>query len=201
MRLTDAPPEVQRAIEAIDDANSADPNRLNFEGVEQPLALLQGRLASKWLARLEPNAGAAVEIGVRAHHLRRWTVERESYPDGRAGYHRWKRAAKEVHAIALGEVTKDCGLDRFVLERAQDLVRRVGLGVDAETQLVEDCACLVFLETQFEPLIEKIGEEKVVDAVAKTLKKMSPAAIGLAGEAVGGQAGRAVLAKAVSAAP
>jgi Domain of unknown function (DUF4202) len=186
------------AIAAVDEANGLDPNSVLFAGAESPLAQVQGARASIWLDRLASNPPDAVVLAVRAHHLRRWTVDRSSYPEGRAGYHRWKRAAKEVHASALAEVVVECGVESEVLERAQELVQRIGLGTDPETQLIEDCACLVFLETQYESLIAKIGRDKVVDAVRKTVKKMSPDAIALAGEAIGTDLGRSVLAEATT---
>ena len=197
MRLSVASPEALRAIEAVDAANALDPNVISFSGNEYPLALLQGQRASLWLERLDPAASDAARIAARAHHLRRWTVNRSAYPEGRVGYHRWKKAAKDVHAVALAEITVGTGLGDAVLLRSQMLVRRIGLGTDPETQVVEDCACLVFLETQFETLIDKIGRDPVVDAVRKTLKKMSPAAIQLAGDAVGSELARSVLGQAV----
>jgi hypothetical protein len=189
---------VSAAFAAIDAANALDPTIASFGGITGPLAKVQGERATVWLARLEPDPSQALQLAVRAHHLRRWTVERASYPEGRAGYHRWKRAAKEVHAAALGEVLTPLHLDDAVVARAQTLVQRIGLGTDPETQSVEDCACLVFLEAQFESLVEKIGREKVVDAVRKTVKKMSPAAIALAGEAVESEIGRSVLVEATT---
>jgi hypothetical protein len=189
---------VAGAFAAIDAANALDPTSVSFGGITGPLAKVQGERATVWLGRLEPDPSLALQFAVRAHHLRRWTVERASYPEGRAGYHRWKRAAKEAHAAALGEVLAPLNLDDAVVARAQTLVQRIGLGTDPETQGVEDCACLVFLEAQFESLVEKIGREKVVDAVRKTVKKMSPAAIALAGEAVESEIGRSVLVEATT---
>jgi hypothetical protein len=186
------------ALHSVDVANRADPNRVQFDGEEWALAELQGVRASAWLEQLAPDPPEAVQLAVRAHHLRRWSVVRAEYPDGRVGYHQWKRAAKEVHATALVQVTDGLGLAPDVVTRAQALVRRNGLGSDPETQLVEDCACLVFVETQFEPLIDKIGRDKVVDAVRKTVRKMSPAAVALAPAAVRTDAGRSVLVEAVS---
>jgi hypothetical protein len=188
---------LEAVFAAVDRANGEDPNRIDFDGGQWPLAELQGLRATHWLERLAPDAADAVWIAARAHHLRRWTVARLDFPEGRAGYHRWKRAVKEVHAEALAGVTEGLGLPEDVLARAQDLVRRKGLGTDPETQLIEDVACLVFLETQYEPLIDKIGREKVVDAVRKTVVKMSPAAISLAGDAIRTDLGRAVLSEAV----
>jgi hypothetical protein len=188
---------LEASLAAVDSANSEDPNHIDFDGGQWALAELQGLRATYWLERLAPDAVDAVWLAARAHHLRRWTVARLDFPDGRAGYHRWKRAVKEVHAEALAGVTEGLGLPADVLARAQDLVRRKGLGTDADTQLIEDVACLVFLETQFEPLIDKIGRDKVVDAVRKTVLKMSPTAIALASGAIRTDLGRAVLAEAV----
>ena len=45
-----------------------------------------------------------------------------------------------------------------------------------EVQVFEDAVCLTFIETQFLDTADKLGDEqKMVDVVAKTLKKMSPA--------------------------
>jgi hypothetical protein len=177
---------LDRAIEAIDAANSHDPNLIDVDGQLVPRALWQGVRATHWLDRLQPDgASPALQLAVRAHHLRRWVVERADFPEGRAGYHRWKKAARDMHGIALVEIVTpliDAELTAETIERAATLVRRINLGNDAETQLVEDTACLVFLESQYEPLITKLGTDKVAAAVEKTLTKMSPAAIALIDE-------------------
>ena len=40
--------------------------------------------------------------------------------------------------------------------------------------------CLVFLETQFEALADKLGDDHIAEVLAKTLAKMSPAACRIA---------------------
>jgi hypothetical protein len=62
----------------------------------------------------------------------------------------------------------------------QDIVRKRGLGKDAEVQVFEDALCLVFVETQLHDLAARVEQEKMVDVVRKTLVKMSPRAIDLA---------------------
>jgi len=47
---------------------------------------------------------------------------------------------------------------------------------DAESRVLEDALCLVFLEFQFAALADKMGEDKMINAVKKTWKKMTPAA-------------------------
>ncbi|HEX7094655.1 MAG TPA: DUF4202 family protein, partial [Acidimicrobiales bacterium] len=68
--------ELDDALAAIDRANAGDPNQIDG----RPRALVQGELASVWLSRLVPDASFALQVAVRAHHLRRWVIPRDSYP-------------------------------------------------------------------------------------------------------------------------
>jgi hypothetical protein len=192
---------VEPAIAAIDAANAHDPNLIDG----RPRALVQGELASKWLARLDPAASPALALAVRAHHLRRWAIPRDDYPAGRGGYLRWRRDLKAVHAESVAHVLRPVGVDTATIERTQQLVRkdglgpdRRGLGRDAGAQTFEDVVCLVFLETQFEDLVERLDDEpKMLDVLRKTIPKMSPAALALAGDAHVPPRAAALLAKAL----
>jgi hypothetical protein len=84
------------------------------------------------------------------------------------------------------------------IELAQLLLGRTKLRTDIETQTLEDAACLVFLETQFEAMAERTEHEHLVSIVAKTLKKMSPGAVSLAGSIGLSTTSRAILADAVA---
>ena len=179
------------AIVAIDAANAVDPNLIN----SRARALVQGERTTVWLARLHPDAGNALALAVRAHHVQRWTLARSSYPDGRAGYLRWRRDLKAVHARVLGDVLPGCGVDAAVIERAQELVAKRGSQQVPDAQAFEDVVCLVFLETQFEDLIDKLDDTKMIDVLRKTLPKMSPAAVALAGTAELHPRGRELLAR------
>ena len=79
-----------------------------------PLALAQGRLAEAWVARLDPEASDALRLAARAHHLRRWALPRSDYPEGRAGYLRWRRAQRERHARDLAAILDGAGVDESV---------------------------------------------------------------------------------------
>ncbi len=170
---------LQRVLAAIDEANAEDPRR-TAEGVG--LAQLQGQLASAWAARLVPTPSEELVIAVRAHHLRRWELARTDYPQGRAGYLRWRRANKKHQAAAAGELMWAEGFGDESIRRVGELIERRGLGEDAETQTLEDAACLVFLETQFDTTIDQLDSDHMVNVVAKTVQKMSPEAVDLAGE-------------------
>ena len=171
-----------RAVAAIDAANADDPNTIVVHGEERPKELAHAELVSEWVVALRPDASEVLRLAARAHHLRRWTVPRTSYPEGRAGYLRWRRDLHEQHAREVGEILGREGYDDETVARVQDLVRKRGLGKDAEVQTLEDALCLVFLETQFDELAARMDAEKLDGVVDKTLKKMSPDAIARVGD-------------------
>src|SRR5882724_9517382 len=88
-------------IAAIDAANVADPNLIEVEGQAEPAELVYGRRMSATLARMAPDASEPLQIAARGLHIERWRLARKSYPEGRAGYLRWRKDAKEVHARRL----------------------------------------------------------------------------------------------------
>jgi hypothetical protein len=53
------------------------------------------------------------------------------------------------------------------------LVRKEDLRKDEETQVLEDVACLVFLDDQFEEFERGHDEEKILGILRKTWGKMS----------------------------
>lgn len=183
---------LREVVAAIDRENDADPNR--HDG--RPLARVHGELASQWVNRLVDAPSDELKIAARAHHLRRWELARSEYPDGRAGYLRWRRDNKQVQADGTVEIAGRLGYDRAATDRIAELMLRSGLGSDPETQVLEDAACLAFLETQFDVMVAKLGHDHMVQVLARTLKKMSPAAIGLAAEVQLSDEASAVLAEA-----
>jgi hypothetical protein len=161
------------AIAAIDAVNAESPT-----GVEPDHAVR----VTGWVRRLRPDAGEALLLAARAHHIRRWTVPRSSYPDGRAGYLKWRRDLHEVHAREVAAVLTDAGYDDTTVARVQELVRKRNLAKDPEVQVLEDALCLVFIQTQYDELAAKLEPEKMDEVVRKTLAKMSDRGRALAAE-------------------
>jgi hypothetical protein len=162
-----------RAVAAIDAANAEDPATIEIDGVARPKEQAHAEMMSEWVVRLDPGADEAQRIAARAHHLRRWAIPRAEYPDGRAGYLRWRTALKKRHAEDVAGILVGEGYDEATIARVQAIVRKDGLARDEDVQTHEDALCLVFLQTQFDELIERLGHDKSVDVVAKTLAKMS----------------------------
>jgi Domain of unknown function (DUF4202) len=163
---------LQCALSALDAANARDPA---LEAGE-PAELVYGRRMSETLAAFAPGASEALQIAVRGQHLERWLNPRRAYPDGRAGYIAWRNAAKRRHAERAAEVMAACGYDQGTIARAGSLVRKENLRGDPEAQTLEDVACLVFLRYYALTFAAKHAEEKVLDILVKTQRKMSPRA-------------------------
>jgi hypothetical protein len=129
---------------------------------------------TRWLERLEPQASEALRLAARAQHLCRWRVPRGDYPEGRAGYLRWRRDCAELHARLAAEILAEVGYDAATIDRVRDLVRKKGLSDDAEALVLEDAACLVFLENELASFAPKHDETKLVRILERTWRKMSP---------------------------
>lgn len=158
------------ALAAIDAANADDPS--SFDG--EPLALHEGRIAHRWVNQLDPVASEPLQLAARAHHLRRWALARSTYPDGRAGYLRWRRDQKQRHADELASILAGAGYDDHVVQRAAEIVAKRGLESDAEVQSFEDAVALTFMQTQVESFHDRLDDDdKFVDVVRKTLAKMT----------------------------
>jgi len=186
--------ELAATLDAIDAANATDPNLLSGE----PLAQVQGRAASRWLDKLDANASPPLQLAVRAHHLKRWELKRAGFPEGRQGYLQWRRENKAHQADSLAEIMHSHQWQADAIERARTLLGRTKLRSDPETQALEDAACLVFLETQFDDMTARTEHEHMVNIVVKTLKKMSPDAVSLAGSISLSPTSQAVLAEAAT---
>ena len=161
---------LQRCMEMFDAANAEDPNR---DASGAPKELAYARQMSAWLVRLEPNAPDEVRLAVRAQHIRRWEIPRDSYSAGRSAYLAWRRNLGRFHADTAGAIMRDCGVDDDTVLRVQAIIRKERFKTDRLAQLLEDVACLVFLDHYFAPFAGDQAEDSMVNILRKTWKKMS----------------------------
>jgi hypothetical protein len=168
------PDRLDEAFAAIDAANADDPIRIEVRGSVRPKEQAHAELVVEWVRRLRPDASEALLLAARASHVRRWEVPRSAEPDGRAGYLRWKRRLQAMHAEVAASLLRSVGYDEATVARVQSIVRKEALRTDPEVVTLEDALSLVFVETQFAALADRLDEEHMVDVVAKTLRKMSP---------------------------
>ena len=162
------------AIARIDAANAEDPNREFVDGAAQPAALVYAERMTGWLERLAPDASEALRIAARAQHIERWTMPRAEFPDGREGYLRWRTTLAKFHAERTAAIIAEAGYETDVIDRVKGLLRKHRLKTDAEVQMLEDVACLVFLESYFADFSTQHDEAKIIGILQKTWAKMSP---------------------------
>ena len=166
------PQRFERAIALFDAANAADPNL--DEG--QPKELLYARRMTEMIGRYAPDASEVAQLAVRAQHIRRWTVPRNSYALTKEGYLAWRTGLYKFHAETAGELMRQAGYDDDTIAKVKLAVGKRQLKVNADTQMMEDVTDLVFIEHYmlgFAGKHAEYTEEKWLEIVRKTWKKMS----------------------------
>ncbi|KAG9248215.1 hypothetical protein BJ878DRAFT_413179 [Calycina marina] len=163
----------EAAISLIDEAHSQDPNIAIIDNVSIPYELHYARKMTHYLSLRAPSASPILKVAIRAQHLRRWEIPRSSYPMTRAGYLSWRAFLKKRQASLAKAICIGCGFGEEEAEGVARLVRKEDLIGNEETQVLEDVACLVFLDDQFERFGREHDEEMIVRVLRKTWRKMS----------------------------
>ncbi len=171
---------LERAMEALDALHAEDPERIAIGCEEVPAELAYARRMSAALATLVAQPSEALRLAARAQHLCRWRLPRASYPEGKGGYHAWRREEQRRHAALAAETLRAAGYDEATIARVEALVAKKELARDPEAQALEDAACLVFLEHHAADFARGREEAQLVDILRKTWRKMSPRAHELA---------------------
>ena len=180
-------------LAAIDEANGLDPNTLVVDGVAEPKELAHSRMVTEWVRRFDDDPSDEQLIAARAHHLRRWSVPRTAYPEGRAGYLRWRKELGERHRAEVAEMMAEAGYGEAEVVTVTGIMAKRDLATDPAVQVHEDALCMVFLQTQLDDLVARLGAAKAADVVTKTLRKMSTDGIAAAQEVEYSAAGTEVV--------
>lgn len=166
----------EQVVTLMDAANSEDPNIEMVDGKEWPKELLYSHRMADMLERFKPDADDVINLGIRGQHMLRWKSPRSDYTMDRKGYHQWRTQLYTFHANSVAELMAKAGYDEESLERVRKAVGKKNLKSNADTQLLEDIAGLVFIEYYMLAFAEKhpeYDEEKWIDIIRKTWNKMS----------------------------
>lgn len=163
----------QKAMAWIDAENAQDPNQEIYLSQSYSKELLYSNRMYERLSKFEPNASQEIQIAAKAQHICRWKITRESYPMDRVGYLKWREDLKKFHAKTTASILEKSGYPEKFIARVSFLIEKKLLKKDAETQLLEDVICLVFLEYYLEPFVQKHDKEKLKNIILKTWNKMS----------------------------
>lgn len=160
------------ALAALQRIASEDARMVEQAGVATPRELFDARARMTWLGRLEPQPSAALRIAVFAAHVGRHRLPRDARPPGRGAYLAWRREQKERQSELVAAVLGELDLPASDIARVRALVERRALRTDPEAQLVEDCACLSFLEHELEDFARGRDDAQLEDILRKTWAKM-----------------------------
>jgi hypothetical protein len=164
---------LDQVLSAIDAFNEQDPNRDIVNGVSRPRERVYSERLTHWVLTLKPDAPEALRIAARGQHIGRWTVPRDTYPMTRGGYLRWREDLKRYHAKTVTDLMEKAGYGLPERDRVTAIILKKNIPGDPDTQTLEDGLCLIFLESQFEDLKRKTPDEKMLDIIRKTWRKMS----------------------------
>jgi hypothetical protein len=174
--------QFEKAFALFDSYNSNDPNKEEYNGKSHSKELLYATRMSEKLDHFKPDSPDYLKLAARCQHIGRWEIPRNSYPMDKKGYLQWRNTLKFHHAKIAGEILTGCGYDKDTIDKVKFLLLKKELSKNADTQVLEDVICLVFIQYYLDEFAAKHEDEKVVDILKKTMKKMSPQAIADAGK-------------------
>jgi hypothetical protein len=174
--MTQSQSTYEQALTLIDEANSADPNRVQADGREWPKELLYSERMSEMLQRYAPEADDIMKLAIRAQHIERWKSPRDAYPMDRIGYLKWRKDLYKIQADTAARLLKEAGYDETSIGRLKNAVAKKNIKTNPDTQLLEDVTDLVFLEhylLEFAGKHPEYDEAKWIDIIRKTWNKMT----------------------------
>lgn len=163
------------ARQLIDEAHAADPT-LTADG--RPAELVYGERVQAWVVRLVPDASEHLKLAARCQHLERWQTPRLTFPAGKSGYLQWRRLLYVKQAERAREIMLAAGVPAAEADEAARWISKTDLKTDPGTQALQDAAVLVFLENEISEFAAQHAEytqEKFIDIIRKTWRKLSPA--------------------------
>lgn len=162
-----------KIIAAFDAYNEQDPNRVAVDGTLRSKELVYAERMTQRLETYYPQASVHLRLAARCQHIGRWEITRDEYPMDRTGYLKWRTVLKKHHAKVVTGILEQHGVEEKDRTQIINLILKANLKTDTESQILEDVVCLVFLEFYIEEFAEKHDDEKLIDILQKTMKKMS----------------------------
>jgi hypothetical protein len=167
--------KLEKAFILFDTYNRQSPEQISYQGESYPSEYFYALKLYEWINKLQPHAPEALLLASRSQHIGRWEIARNAYPEGRAGYLKWRSDLARFHAQKSAELMLEAGYGEEMTERVKQIILKQRIKADDDVQTIENALCLVFLEFQFDDLIQKLSTEKMIEVLRKTWGKMSDA--------------------------
>jgi len=164
--------KLDTAFQQFDSYNQKDPHVFTWDGMPYPQEYFLALKLYEWVIKLDPNASEELLLASRSQHIGRWEIPRNTYPDGREGYLKWRRDLALYHADKATAIMEQIGYNTEQIERTKQIILKKKIKVDNDVQTMENALCLVFLKFQYEDFYPKHTPEKVINILKKSLLKM-----------------------------
>ncbi|WP_457646356.1 DUF4202 domain-containing protein [Profundibacter sp.] len=168
--------QFKAVIAAIDAVNAEDPRKITVDGVEYPYETVYADRMTETLEQMYPDASELLRIAARAQHIRRWQIPRDTYPRTREGYQKWRLEMRQLHADLVGGIMRENGYSDEDIALVGSYLRKERLKREADSQALENVVDVVFLAYYWDEFVAKFphyDDDKLIDIVGKTLRKMS----------------------------
>ena len=182
--------QLERVLSAIDNINQQDSNVTVFNNEKHPKELIYGQRMTTCLMQYWPKANELLQIAVRAQHIKRWHLKRSDFAPGKAGYYQWRIALGKFHGELAASLMVEQGYSELEAKQVASIICKENLRdkddtqLNADSQTLEDVACLVFLTYYFDEFatnyIQQDNEAKIIRIVKLTWGKMSEEAHNIA---------------------
>lgn len=166
--------KLNTVFEEIDRLNQQDPNKVEWQGQSVAKEWLYGLRMSEALHAYQPEANEALQIAARAQHIGRWKIPRSEYPMDRMGYLQWREKLKQLHSSIISDLLLEHHYSKDMIDEVIRLITKYKFKTNPDAQLLEDVVCIVFLQHYLDEFSQKHPEEKVIEILQKTWKKISP---------------------------
>jgi hypothetical protein len=165
--------KIALAHEKMNALNEADPNHFETPLGPRPRELWMAERLEHWVHQVADPPSTALLLAARCQHLMRWRIPRSDYDQGRIGYLKWRKDLAKMHADAGSEILREVAFDAETIEQVREINLKQNLKTNPDVQAMEDALCLCFLEQEYAAFAEKHENQKVIEIVQKTWRKMS----------------------------
>jgi hypothetical protein len=163
----------RQACEEIDKIHKLDKTKEIIDGVEYPAEAVYADRLLKRLESFVPNAPEHIKLACLCQHFKRWEIPRNSYIMDKVGYLKWRKSLYIYQSEEAAEILEKVGYSSDLIEKVKLLIQKKEIKKNHEAQIIEDVACLVFLEFYLDEFSKKHEVEKLKSIIDKTWTKMS----------------------------
>jgi hypothetical protein len=166
--------KLETAFQLFDEYNRKDPRSFLWDNVGYPQEYFFAVKLYEWVLKLDPNASEELLLASRSQHIGRWEVPRDSYPEGRDPYLKWRKDLALHHAAIAERLMQQAGYNGEQIERVHQIILKKRIKVDADVQTMENALCLVFLQFQYEEFRKQYenDHDKIINILHRSLLKM-----------------------------